>query len=124
MLIYTIGKRSIYGQALRENPTVSKLAGGSVWKTLDEALTYWANLPDSSEWRVYGVLASWDEDVRERSDCGWGDLTRDATIVDCLSAELENESWRVLVEKLRAELDEANQRRALKKSKKTVDRKI
>lgn len=75
-MIYTVGKAAIYDPLLGR-PDFMKAAGGSVWRTYNEALKFC-----SDGFRVYGVLARWGVDTKTNASGKWGDLLIDAPIVE------------------------------------------
>lgn len=85
-MIYTIGKTEIYESLFVQNPDgFAKKNGGSVWKTKVDAEAFIDNnLPVTSGFSVYGVEATWENDVvnlHENRETEFGSLTRDAKCV-------------------------------------------
>jgi len=85
-MIYTVGLRAGYDEALITQPVVTKKGrcpgypGGSVWEDRELAESYLLGR-GLSEFAVYGVLADWEAETT-RSDAGdWNDLLIDAQIV-------------------------------------------
>ena len=81
-MIYTIGRTVAYKKNFRDLPIVEKLgrtpdyAGGSVWKTPEEAQRYCP-----SDYSVYGVEADWEKDTVPSKEGRWHDLLKTSKIV-------------------------------------------
>jgi hypothetical protein len=81
-MIFTIGHTTSYEQYFREQGTPKKkgrdknYAGGSVWQTHEEAL---AQCP--TNYSVYGVKASWENDTAQSANGDCHDLLVDSELV-------------------------------------------
>jgi hypothetical protein len=91
-MIYCIGNKQNYDEALSKHPGLRKTGrcveedgtpypGGSVWQTREEAR---ANCPE--DYDVYGVIADWEKDTAPSEDGPWHDL-----LSDCLLVYLEKD---------------------------------
>lgn len=81
-MIYTVGKKEIYNQVLKENPEIKKLKGGSVWRSHRKALKYLHDnlLHEIGEWEIYGINEEWRNTINERG-AEWRKLDKDCRII-------------------------------------------
>lgn len=83
-MIYAIGDPLIYEPLLDNLDYPPKklgrgldYSGGSVWFHKEEAQEF----ADKNDYRVYGVLACWEEDTEPNLKGEWNDLLRNSTLV-------------------------------------------
>lgn len=83
-MIYTIGRTKNYERYLDEYSRPRKLGrtkryrGGSVWDTREKAQRYADKYPG---YRVYGVLAEWNNQTEPSKVGPWHDLLADSILV-------------------------------------------
>ncbi len=86
-MIFTIGDKSLYEAYLSEDPNAAKAAGGTVWLFREQAeahaLLINVTRPEKYRFKVYGVMAVWDEDTKPDPEVGNGAHTilRDAKLI-------------------------------------------
>ena len=73
MVIYTVGKKSIYEDYIKNDPNAAKTKGGSVWQIYQDAEKF-----AQDGYAVYGVDAEWDDTIQGGK---WNSLKEDAKLV-------------------------------------------
>jgi len=85
-MIYTVGYTENYLKCFKEQGFLKKMgknesyAGGSVWKTREEAEKYCEENCDKG-YSVFGVIADWDKDTEPSSSKDYNNLLRDSELV-------------------------------------------
>jgi len=78
MIAFTLGKRSIYES--NEHVPSLKLKGGSVWRTIEDALKYKGD-NGLDDFGVYAVEIDDKNDVSYDEEDGFGTLLKDGRLV-------------------------------------------
>ena len=78
MIAFTLGDRDIYENA--EHTPTWKLKGGSVWRTIEDALRYKGD-HDLGDFGVYAVQVDGEDDISYSEEDGFGTLLRDARLI-------------------------------------------
>ena len=94
-MIYTFGRTSNYDKDLSARDDVKKIgrqedyAGGSVWRTYEEAQAFVDSLPNefcpdwyAKDFSVYGVIAEWETETYQGDEgAPWRNLRKDSLLV-------------------------------------------
>jgi hypothetical protein len=82
-MIYTIGHRDNYADAIREYGAITKLPGGYAFQNMEDAERMISELGESAEgFSVYGIKAYWNIDTKPiRRDGWWHILVSEVSIV-------------------------------------------
>ena len=79
-MIYTIGNKKAYDALLQERGSLRKGKTGSVWRTLEDAVSY-INGGGLTGFQVYAVEADWERDTDEIKGEAWRALNKSAKII-------------------------------------------
>lgn len=72
-MIYTVGKKSIYEDYIKNEPNAAKAKGGSVWKRYQDAEKF-----AKDGFAVYGVETEWADTIQGEK---WNSLKKDGKLV-------------------------------------------
>lgn len=77
-MVYTVGKKAQYNSFIKNDENASKLAGGSVWRTVAEAREH---TDEAGTYDIYGVIADWDNDTEVVPGQTWRSLKKTCKLV-------------------------------------------
>lgn len=86
-MIYTVGDKQLYARYIRQQGTVQKGVGGSVWRTLEDVEKYLLDTKQQGIFDIFGVDASWKYDTMKLDKAtyptlpGYNVLLRTANII-------------------------------------------
>jgi len=79
-MLYTVGETEKYEQYIKEQGTISKAVGGSVWSSKEAAQKYLKERGLLGKFTVYGIDAGWND--TEYTGNPWRDLKIVAKIIE------------------------------------------
>lgn len=87
-MIYTIGHRQSYLDAIADHGVIVKMPGGYAFNTIDDALRRIEEENEVGNWCVWGLEADWCYDTEPDPTGWWHLLNKEANII-----QLEFAGW-------------------------------
>lgn len=84
-MIYTIGHKSSYQEAIEKYGSITKLEGGYAFKSVEDAQKRIQEHGKEELWVVWGLAASWESDTQQDGDNWWHILNKEVPIIDLIS---------------------------------------